>query len=79
MFSFCSLMRTEFFMHDICSDAGSITLFIHDDEDTPVEFVRQLMRTVFGKSEREAIAFTAQIESDNKLACGPYPGPVPGR
>ncbi|MFG3596334.1 ATP-dependent Clp protease adaptor ClpS [Bradyrhizobium sp. RDI18] len=63
-------------MHDICTDAGSITLFIHNDDDTPVEFVRQLLRNVFGKSEREAIAFTALIENEEKVACGPYPGPV---
>jgi ATP-dependent Clp protease adapter protein ClpS len=63
-------------MHDVCTDDRSITLFIHEDEDTPVEFVRQLLRTVFGKSEREAIALAEQIDSDKKFACGPYPGPV---
>jgi ATP-dependent Clp protease adapter protein ClpS len=63
-------------MHDICTDPGPITLFIHNDDDTPVEFVRQLLRNVFGKSEREAIAFTALIENEEKVACGPYPGPV---
>jgi ATP-dependent Clp protease adapter protein ClpS len=63
-------------MHDVCADAGSMTLFIHDDEDTPVDFVRLLLHTVFGKSEREAIALTAQIERDEKVACGPYPAPV---
>ncbi|WP_245309367.1 ATP-dependent Clp protease adaptor ClpS [Bradyrhizobium retamae] len=59
------------FMHDICTDAGSITLFIHNDDNTPVEFVRQLLRNVFGKSERDAIAFTALIEQKEKVACGP--------
>ena len=63
-------------MHDIHADAGSIKLFIHDDEDTPVDFVQQLVCTVFGKSEREAIAFHAQIENDKKVACGPYPASV---
>ena len=63
-------------MHDICADAGSIQLFIHNDDDTPVEFVRELMRTVFGKSERDAITFTALIDGQDKVACGPYPAPV---
>jgi ATP-dependent Clp protease adapter protein ClpS len=63
-------------MHDICADTGSIQLFFHDDDDTPVEFVRELMRTVFGKSERDAITFTALFEGQDKVACGPYPAPV---
>jgi ATP-dependent Clp protease adapter protein ClpS len=63
-------------MHDICADAGSIQLFIHNDDDTPVEFVRELMRTVFGKSERDAITFTELIDGQDKVACGPYPASV---
>ena len=47
-----------------------------NDDDTSVEFVRELMRTVFGKSERDAITFTALIEGQDKVACGPYPAPV---
>src|SRR3977135_3067297 len=79
MFSLCSYNHVcvqRPFMHDICADAGSIQLFIHNDDDTPVEFVRDLMRTVFGKSERDAITFTALIDGQDKVACGPYPAPV---
>jgi ATP-dependent Clp protease adapter protein ClpS len=63
-------------MHDICADTGSIQLFIHNDDDTPTEFVSELMRTVFGKSERDAITFTALFEGQDKVACGPYPAAV---
>src|SRR5882757_1639984 len=79
MFFLCSFspwLRIESFMHDICAEAGSIQLFIHNDDDTPVEFVRELMRTVFGKSERDAITFTALIDGQDKVGCGPYPAPV---
>src|SRR5947208_1372648 len=79
MFSLCSyhVCVQGPFMHDICADAGSIQLFIHNDDDTPVEFVRDLMRTVFGKSERDAITFTALLEDgQDKVACGPYPAAV---
>ncbi|MBR1126127.1 ATP-dependent Clp protease adaptor ClpS [Bradyrhizobium lablabi] len=64
-------------MHEIHADAGSIKLIIHDDEDTPIEFVRLLLCTVFGKSEREAFEFTARLEDGaEKVVCGPYPAPV---
>jgi len=64
-------------MHDVRIDAGSVKLVIHDDEDTPIEFVRLLLCTVFGKSEGEAHEFTARLEDgEAKGACGPYPAPV---
>ena len=64
-------------MHDIPASVGTTRLIIHDDEDTPIEFVRLLLCTVFGKSEREAFEFTALIEDgEEKVACGPYPAPV---
>lgn len=60
---------------DVVAAAGAVRLFIHNDDDTPVEFVRSLLRDVFGKSEREAIALTGEIE-ERDLACGPYPASV---
>lgn len=60
-------------MHDITASVGFIQIFIHNDDHTPLEFVRELMRSVFGKSESEAIAFTALIESHDRIACGTYP------
>jgi ATP-dependent Clp protease adapter protein ClpS len=63
-------------MHDVQDGTGSIKLIIHDDEDTPLDFVRQLLCTVFGKSQQEAIEFAEQFERDTVRACGPYPAPV---
>jgi ATP-dependent Clp protease adapter protein ClpS len=63
-------------MDDISSNAGSAKLFIHYDEDTPPYFVKQLVRTVFGKPEQEAIDIGMRIQSEEKIACGPYPAPV---
>lgn len=63
-------------MHDITAGAGFIQIFIHNDDHTPLEFVTDLMRMVFGKSESEAIAFTALIKGQNRMACGTYPPPV---
>ena len=63
-------------MHDVFAEADSVQLFVHNDDDTPLQFVRDLLRAVFGKSEREAIAFTALVEGQHKVGCGPYPAPV---
>lgn len=53
--------------------AEPVWLVFHDDDETPQEFVVSLLRTVFGKSEHEAAAFTSQIGTRGKHACGPYP------
>src|SRR5262245_44425756 len=63
-------------MDDVVAAAGAARLIIHNDDDTPWEFVRSLLRDVFGKSEREAIAFTSEIEENDRAACGPYPAAV---
>jgi ATP-dependent Clp protease adapter protein ClpS len=63
-------------MHDISADAAFVQIFIHNNDNTPLEFVTELMRMVFGKSEREALAFTGLIERQGRAACGPYPPPV---
>src|SRR5262249_1163255 len=47
-----------------------------NDEDTPEEFVLELMQRVFGKSQREAIAFVAQVDEEARASCGPYPSMV---
>ncbi|MBR0794407.1 ATP-dependent Clp protease adaptor ClpS [Bradyrhizobium jicamae] len=63
-------------MHDVFADDGPVQLFIHDDDETPLEFVQDLLRTVFGKSKQEAIASAALIEAKGAIPCGPYPAPV---
>ena len=63
-------------MHDVFDDDGPVRLFIHDDDETPLEFVQDLLRTVFGKSQQEAIASAALIEAKGAVPCGPYPGAV---
>jgi ATP-dependent Clp protease adapter protein ClpS len=51
-------------------------LIIHNDDDTPDQFVMDLLRQVFGKTEREAAALITQIEQKEKAVCGPYPPSV---
>ncbi|OAF11608.1 ATP-dependent Clp protease adaptor ClpS [Bradyrhizobium neotropicale] len=63
-------------MSNMRSEREPAQLVIHNDDDTPDEFVVELLRRVFGKSEREAIALIARIEQEEKAACGPYPQSV---
>jgi ATP-dependent Clp protease adapter protein ClpS len=63
-------------MDDAVAATGAVRLVIHNDDDTPVEFVRSLLFNVFGKSEREATALTAEVEEYDHLVCGPYPASV---
>src|SRR3974377_2255669 len=53
-----------------------IQLVLHDDEDAPREFVLDLFRTVFGQPEKDAIALTWLIHTEDKVVCGPYPPAV---
>ena len=60
-------------MRDVFASAESVRLVFHNDDDTPEEFVRNLLRDVFGRSEDDIAALMSEIESNGKGACGPYP------
>jgi ATP-dependent Clp protease adapter protein ClpS len=63
-------------MAGIASDAEPVQLVFHRDNGTPFEFVVELLRAVFGKSEREATAFTSLVGDQGSGACGTYPPAV---
>jgi ATP-dependent Clp protease adapter protein ClpS len=63
-------------MDAMSGDAEPMYLLVHNDEETPQEFVRELMQRVFGKTAREAIAFIGEIEREASARSGPYPRTV---
>ena len=63
-------------MDDVYAGTAPVWLVFHNDNNTPVEFVGELLRTVFGKSAKDAIAFTAAVHQEGEAACGPYPASV---
>jgi ATP-dependent Clp protease adapter protein ClpS len=63
-------------MDAVSAGAESVRLVFHDDEVTPHAFAVELLRTVFGKTEREAVTFLSGIDEGGKAACGPYPASV---
>ena len=56
--------------------AEPIRLIFHNDDKTPVEFISSLLRTVFGKSERDARLVIVKIQEQGQCGCGPYPASV---
>jgi ATP-dependent Clp protease adapter protein ClpS len=64
----------EFSMNGV--EAGYVRLVIHDDEDTPQDFVIGLLRSVFSRSVSDAIELMATIEIKGKAVCGTYPRAV---
>jgi ATP-dependent Clp protease adapter protein ClpS len=64
------------FMDQPSAVNASVQLFFHNDEHTPLEFVIQLFRDVFGKHAQDAFALALLIDQQDKVACGPYPPSV---
>ena len=63
-------------MLDIPDDLNDVFLQFSNDEETPWAFVVALQRTIFGRSQADAVAFAASVDRDGKADCGPYPPDV---
>jgi ATP-dependent Clp protease adapter protein ClpS len=60
-------------MHDISAEADYLQLVLHNCDDTPQDFVINLVRSVFGRPLSDARAVIATIETQGKAVCGTYP------
>ena len=58
------------------TQTGYARLVVHDDKDTPQDFVISLLRSVFSQSASDAIELMATIEMNGKAVCGTYPRTV---
>ena len=79
MFFFCSFkhwLRLGVSMHDVSVDTASVQLVVHNDDQTPTEFVADVLQAVFGKPELEAIGLSVLIDRHGRIGFGPYPQPV---
>ena len=52
---------------------GYVQLVLHDDENTPQDFVIGLLRSVFSLSPTDAVEVMITIEKRGKAVCGTYP------
>ena len=55
---------------------GYVQLVLHDDENTPQDFVVGLLRSVFSLSPADAFEVMIIVEKRGKAVCGTYPPAV---
>jgi ATP-dependent Clp protease adapter protein ClpS len=63
-------------MRDVDADAGHLRIVFHHDDKTPVEFIIDLLHSVFNKPPVEALRFTAKVDQRGRAVCGTYPSDV---
>jgi ATP-dependent Clp protease adapter protein ClpS len=60
-------------MSDVQADARHLEIIFHDDDKTPVQFVIELLHSVFKKQLADAFRFTESISEHGQASCGTYP------
>jgi ATP-dependent Clp protease adapter protein ClpS len=65
-------------MSDVQADTGYREIIFHDDEETPLQFVIELLHSVFKKQLADGLRFTQAIRQEGKASCGTYPREITG-
>jgi ATP-dependent Clp protease adapter protein ClpS len=60
-------------MHDVHVEAGHLQITLHNDHETPLVFVIELLHSVFGKKLSDAFKLTEAIDQYGQAVCGTYP------
>jgi len=63
-------------MHDVQAEAAYLQLVLHDDEETPENFMVDLVRSVFSLPAAVATTLCSTVERQGKAVCGTYPRAV---
>jgi ATP-dependent Clp protease adapter protein ClpS len=63
-------------MRNVPSEASYVAITLLDDQDTPWDFVVALLRSIFGKSEQDAVAAAAASSQHGRATLGSYPPAV---
>ena len=61
------------------SEPANIQIIIHNDDDTPQEFVVELLHSVFKTPVAEAVRLTQTISHRGEASCGIYPRDIANR
>jgi len=65
-----TLIRGRYSMSDVHAEAGHLQVIFHDDDDTPMEFVVEVLHSVFKKPIADALKFTEAIDRNGRAMCG---------
>ncbi|HEX3116777.1 MAG TPA: ATP-dependent Clp protease adaptor ClpS [Bradyrhizobium sp.] len=60
-------------MSDVQAEFGHLEVIFHNDDKTPLEFVIELLHSVFKKQLVDALRFTEAIKNHGQASCGTYP------
>jgi ATP-dependent Clp protease adapter protein ClpS len=60
-------------MSNVRTDTRHREIIFHDDDETPLEFILELLHSVFKKPLADAVRFTDAIRQEKKASCGSYP------
>jgi ATP-dependent Clp protease adapter protein ClpS len=60
-------------MNDVHADAGYLQVTFHDDDETPLEFVIELLHSVFKKPIADAMRFSEAVSKYGEAICDAYP------
>ena len=60
-------------MSDVQAELGHLEVIFHNDDKTPLEFVIELLHSVFKKQLVDALRFTEAIKNHGQASCGTYP------
>ena len=60
-------------MSKVQGDTDHREIIFHDDDETPLQFVLELLHSVFKKQMEDALRFTDAIRQHKKASCGSYP------
>jgi ATP-dependent Clp protease adapter protein ClpS len=61
------------------TSAANLQIIVHNDDDTPQEFVVELLHSVFKTPVAEAMRLTRSINHRGQASCGIYPSGIANR
>src|ERR1700730_1135483 len=69
----CQFNQGQLPMSDVQAKVSHLDIIFHDDDETPTEFVIELLHSVFKKQVADAIRLTEAVDANGRASCGIYP------
>src|SRR5437588_11106143 len=63
-------------MSDALAEPSHLQIILHNDNETPLQFVVELLHSVFNKQFIDAVRLTEAVDKDGQASCGSYPREV---
>src|SRR5882724_12164217 len=63
---------------EVHAKPGYLEIIFHHDHETPLQFLIELLHSVFNKQLVDALRLTGAVSKDGKASCGSYPRDIAG-